>query len=54
MPDIHAIRTMFQLGHSKRAIARTLHVSRKTAVVTPYDVVCGFADSTEAVAARQR
>ena len=30
VPDVHAIRTMFRLGVAKRAIARTLHVSRKT------------------------
>jgi transposase len=30
VPDIHAIRTLYQQGHSKRAIARLLHVSRKT------------------------
>ena len=30
VPDIPAIRTMFQAGVSKRSIARSLHVSRKT------------------------
>ena len=30
VPDIHAIRTMAEAGISKRTIARSLHVSRKT------------------------
>lgn len=30
VPDIHSIRTLHQLGHSKRQIARLLRVSRKT------------------------
>jgi len=30
VPDIHSIRTLYRLGYSKRQIARTLRVSRKT------------------------
>lgn len=30
VPDIHSIRTLRRLGHSKREIARMLRISRKT------------------------